>query len=88
MQPAYANVGATDIVCTIDGNFDRSAGPIKGLPGFIGYTTREEIYSQHAIYMPYTSPTSALIRATTSPVMARCVMQMAIFGLPAALTMF
>ena len=39
---------------SIDGNFDRSAGPIKGLPGFIGYTTREEIYSQHAIYMLYT----------------------------------
>jgi len=38
---------ANRIFGSIDGNFDRSAGPIN--------TTREEIYSQHAIYMPYTS---------------------------------
>ena len=37
---------ANRIFGSIDGNFDQSAGPIN--------TTREEIYSQHAIYMPYT----------------------------------
>jgi hypothetical protein len=37
---------ANRIFGSIDGNFDRSAGPVN--------TTREGIYSQHAIYMPYT----------------------------------
>ena len=37
---------ANRIFGSIDGYFDRSAGPVEGLPRFIGYTISEDVYSQ------------------------------------------
>ena len=44
---------ANRIFGSIDRNFGRSAGPVN--------TTREGIYSQQAIYMPYTSSMASIL---------------------------